>query len=113
MIVTLPGGWVHYRGMRVKSNMMVSLCTLCSVCVVMCLASHTLGRILHLRCSFHILYMYLHLPYIQLCTLLMHTGFIDACYDVTFLYFMYVYTFTLYTLMHTYADVHVIYICLP
>ena len=94
--------------------MIVSLCTLCSVCVVMCLASHTMGRILHLRCSFHILYMYLHLLYIQLYTLvLMHTGFIYACCDVTFLYFIYVYTFTLYTIMHTYADVHLIDICLP
>ena len=39
----------------------------------------------------------------------MHTGFIYVCYDVTFLYLMYVYTFTLYTLMpvsYTHLDVY-------
>ena len=93
--------------------MIVSLCTLCSVCVVMCLASHTMGRIFYLRCSFHILYMYLHLPYIQLYTrVLMHTGFMYACYDVIFLYFIYVDTFTLYTIMRIYTNVHLfIYAC--
>ena len=61
------------------------------VFVVMCLASHTRGKILPLRCSFHILYMYLHLPYIQLYTLLMHTGFIYACCDVTLIFYICIY----------------------
>ena len=54
IVVTLPGRWVHSRGMRVKINVIVRLCTLCSVCVVMCLASHEMGE------NFIIIYTCVH-----------------------------------------------------